>query len=349
MTLQILDPAILSFTALAFLGGLCAFGAEAPPPASAALTSAHIERISWGEWSEAYRMTNGSVEVVVVPAVSRILHYGFAGEKNLLWQNASAGGRAPVAGNWMNYGGSKTWIWPQEDWPARTGSGWPPPTDLPTTIANRAEILDKRTLRLTSPPLPGHDAVLVRDIRIEEAGTRVLVTSRLQKTGQNATFAMAAWTVTQMPANGSLFARLVAGSRPAHGYRSFPGAAFESVSFEGSDILVAERQTTASAKIGMDADLLAWQKDDILFVERSSNVGTPLSAFAVGDPGQLYSHPDGDPTLPVGVSYIEMELTAPLRTLQSGESSVLETAWELIRLAPADRTRSAVAERLRKM
>jgi hypothetical protein len=191
--------------------------------------------------------------------------------------------------------------------------------------------------------------VIVRDIRIEDSGTRVFITSRLQKTGADATFAMAPWTVTQMPADGHLFARLMAGSRLPKGYRTFPGGSFKSVSLEGRDILVVERQRTTSAKIGADADLLAWQRDDTLFVERSANGNTPLSAFAVGDPGQLYSHPDGDQTLPAGVSYIEMELTAPLRTLKNGESTALETIWELVRLVPAERTPSAVAARLRKM
>jgi hypothetical protein len=350
MTFQILEPTLLSLTAIVVLGALAAYGGEAPPAAlPAAPSGARIERTSWAGWSDAYRLTNGTIEMVVVPASGRILHYGYTGAANLLWQNASAGGRAPVPGAWTNYGGSKTWIWPQEDWPARTGSGWPPPTDLPTTIIYTVEVRDKGTLRLISPALPGYDAVIVRDIHIEDSGTRVFITSRLQKTGADATFAMAPWTVTQMPADGSLFARLMAGSRLPEGYRAFPGGSFKSVSLEGRDILAVERQRTTSAKIGADADLLAWQRDEILFVERSVNGKTPLSAFAVGDAGQLYSHPDGDPTLPAGVSYIEMELTAPLRTLRSGESTSLETIWELVHLAPDERTRSAVAALLRKM
>jgi hypothetical protein len=349
MTIPILEPTTVSITALAVLGVLCAYGSEAPPATPPGSGGAHIERVKWGGWSDAYRLTNGAIEVVVVPESGRILHYGYTGATNLLWQNASAAGRAPVPGAWTNYGGSKTWIWPQEEWPTRVGSGWPPPTDLPTTIVNTVEIRDKGTLRITSPALPGYDAVIVRDIHIEDSGTRVFITSRLQKTGADATFAMAPWTVTQMPADGALFARLMDGSRLPEGYRTFPGGSFKSVSLEGRDILVVERQRTTSAKIGADADLLAWQRDDILFVERSANGKTPPSAFAVGDAGQLYSHPDGDPTLPTGVSYIEMELTAPLRTLRSGESTSLETIWELVHLAPDERTRSAVASRLRKM
>ena len=63
-------------------------------------TAPGVERTSWGGWPEAYRLTNGEAELVVVPAVSRILHYGFAGGTNLLWQNAALGGRAPSATEW---------------------------------------------------------------------------------------------------------------------------------------------------------------------------------------------------------------------------------------------------------
>ena len=340
MTHPTLAPALVSLAALIVAGRVLAKDPTTPG-------RARIELIAWNGWPEAYRLSNGTIELVVVPACARILHYGFVGEENLLWRNASASGKAVTSGSWTNYGGSKTWVWPQDDWPAQTGSGWPPPTDLPTTIGNAAEIVDMRTLRLTSPALVGFDAILIREIRIEDSGTRVLVTSRLRKIGADATFALAPWTVTQMPADGALYARLLPHARPAGGFRAFSGS-FASVSLEKPDILCVERLQKAGGKIGMDADLLAWQRDGVLFVERSID-DTPLTGFAAGDRGQFYSHPDGDPTLPAGISYIEMELTAPLATLKRGESAVLETTWELVRLGPAERTRQAVAARLRKM
>jgi hypothetical protein len=308
-------------------------------------SAAKIERLAWGGWAEAYRLSNGDAELVVVPAVSRLLHYGFAGGANLLWQNAAVAGRPPGVEQWTNYGGSKTWIWPEHEWPTRTGSAWPPPTDLPDTIGSTAEIRDDGTLRLTSSPIRRFGLTLVRDLRLADSGTRLEIRSEIRK-DSGASFPIAVWTVTQMPADGALFARLMSGSRLADGYKSYFGS-FAAVTHEGPDVLVIERQSAEYAKIGMDADLLAWQRGDVLFVERSAGRDVPLAEYALGDRAQIYSHFDADPNLPPGVSYVEMELTSPMRASRIGESVTLETSWELLRLEPGQTARAAVAAKLR--
>jgi hypothetical protein len=305
--------------------------------------STRIERCAWAGWAEAFRLSNGEAELVVVPAVSRILHYGLAGGPNLLWLNSSVAGRPPGAEQWTNYGGSKTWIWPEHEWTTRRGSAWPPPTDLPDTIASAAEIRGEGFLRLTSSPIPGFGLTLVREVRLAEAGTRVAIRSELKK-GGGASFPIAAWTVTQMPADGALFARLAKGSRLAEGFKSYFGS-FAAVTREGASVLAIERRRDEYAKIGMDADLLAWQRGDLLFVERPA-AATPTTDFTLGDRAQIYSHFDADPALPAGVSYVELELTSPMSAPPLGESVALETSWELLRLGPGETSRAAVAARL---
>jgi hypothetical protein len=340
------QPFLLGLLAAACVGGLLFADDGSTPPKPP--RGARIERMAWGGWAEAYRISNGEAELVVVPAVSRILHYGLAGGANLLWQNPRVAGRQPAEGEWANYGGSKAWIWPQEDWPARTGRGWPPPTDLPATLASTASVVADKTLRLTSSPIPGFGMVLEREIRLDDTGTRVHSSSRLSNPGGDAAFAVAAWTVTQLPADGTLFARLLPGSRLAAGYKRYTGA-FAAVARDGRDMLVVERRADQGAKLGVDGDLVAWQRDDVLYVERPIGGGTRLSEFLPGERAQIYSHADGDPTLPPGVSYIELELTSPLRKLRTGEAVTLETSFELVRLAPEDRTRAGVADKLRSM
>jgi hypothetical protein len=306
--------------------------------------SLRIERCAWAGWPEAFRLSNGAAELVVVPAVSRILHYGPAGGPNLLWLNSSVAGRPPGAEQWTNYGGSKTWIWPEHEWTTRRGSAWPPPTDLPDTIASTAEIRGDGCLRLTSSLIPGFGLTLVREVRLAETGTQVAIRSELRKDGA-ASFPIAAWTVTQVPADGALFARLAKGSRLAEGFKAYFGS-FAAVTREAGCVLAIERRSDAYAKIGMDADLLAWQRGEWLFVERPAGAETPTTDFALGDRAQIYSHFDADPALPAGVSYVELELTSPMSAPSLGESVTLETSWELLRLGPVERSCAAIAAQL---
>ncbi len=314
-----------------------------------AMTSrATVERRAGSGWPEAFRLSNGEAELIVVPAVSRILHYGLVGGPNLIWQNASAAGQPPGSGQqWTNYGGSKTWIWPESEWTKRNAGVWFPPTDRPGVISSAAEIREEGALRLVSPLIPDFGLALVRDVRLADSGTRVEMRSEIRKHGGEV-FPIAAWTVTQLPADGALYARLVGGSRLADGFKTYFGS-FASVAREGPDVLAIERRTSEYAKLGMDADLLAWQRGELLFVERSCGASEPLTRFAVGDRAQVYSHFDGDPALPAGVSYVELELTSALSALRPGESVTLETSWEILRLAPEETGRAAVAARLREL
>jgi hypothetical protein len=309
--------------------------------------STRIDRCAWGGWTEAFRLSNGEAEVVVVPAVSRVLHYGLAGGPNLLWQNTLVTGRPPATGQWTNYGGSKTWVWPESEWTKRNAGVWFPPTDRPGTIASTAEIREGGALRLVSPLVPDFGLTVVRDVRLADVGTRVEIRSEIRKDGGEE-YPIAAWTVTQVPADAALFARLVEGSRLADGFKAYFGS-FASVTREGANVLAIERRSSEYAKIGMDGDLLAWQRGDVLFVERSHGTHAPLTRFAVGDRAQVYSHFDADPALPSGVSYVELELTSAMSSPRLGESVTLETSWQILHLAPGETTRAAVAAKLRDL
>jgi hypothetical protein len=100
--------------------------------------------------------------------------------------------------------------------------------------------------------------------------------------------------------------------------------------------------------MGFDGDLLAWTKGDILYVERTLDTD-PLSEFSEGDRAQVYGHLDGDPGLPPGPSYVELELTSPLRMPRAADTVTLTTSIELHRLGPDERGLEAVADRLRRL
>jgi hypothetical protein len=121
---------------------------------------------------------------------------------------------------------------------------------------------------------------------------------------------------------------------------------FRSVRRENG-LLVVERPANDSTKLGVDADLLASVKGDLLFTQKA--LPTSEGAYAPGDRAQIYSNPDNS-----GLPYVELELTSPLRTLKVGDRQTLEVVWELRRLeggeqaaAQQQRTPAALAPLLK--
>lgn len=307
----------------------------------AAVQAQTVERTSYKGWQDCYRLTNGIVEVIVVPSIARIMHYGFIGEPNVLWVNPATEGKPVKPGEWPNHGGDKAWVWPQDEWQIRTGRGWPPP---PATdqVPHQVEVIDGRVLRLVSPLVAGYGVRIVRDIWLEPKGTRLVTLTRLEKMRDGAEFAIAAWTVTQLPSPDLLLVELCVGSRLSQGYKLFSPDDWKSVRRLSDRILLPERRSDVSVKLGSDAEVLAWFKAPYLVVQKSPLVAEGLSAYQPGDRAQVYSNPD---TLP----YIELEFTSPLKILKKGESASLEVTWELFRVNQERQAPEALAEFLRKL
>src|SRR5262245_9959440 len=94
---------------LIFTGGLC--GLLALLGAGAAWSAVTVKRIAFQGWEGAYQLSNGTVEVVFVPQIGRIMRYGFVGGPNALWVNPTLQGKTtdfsqPIK-DWNNYGGDK--------------------------------------------------------------------------------------------------------------------------------------------------------------------------------------------------------------------------------------------------
>src|SRR4051794_41907296 len=100
---------VLLFTLLTLTSGARADSPPVTKPVS-------IEKTAYQGWPEAYRLSNGRVEVVVVPAVGRIMRYGPVGGPNLLWENSKLAGRPARPGKGgANFGGEKVCAGPAED------------------------------------------------------------------------------------------------------------------------------------------------------------------------------------------------------------------------------------------
>ena len=314
-------------------------GAAAAPQAPRAATTT---RGAYNGWPDAFRLGNGTAEVIVVPSIGRIMRFGFIDGPNVLWENTFLLGKtaepARAGGDWQNFGGDKIWPWPQGEWGHRTGRGWPPPTGA-DQAPYQAVAVRPGLLRLTSPIVAGYGVRVVRDIELAETGARLTIRSRLVKVRDGAAFPVAAWSVTQMPVPDVLFARPMAGTTLENGVKPVAGddAPWKSIRRENG-VLILERPTARSSKLFFDADLLAWAKGDTLFTQRPVAPVPPISGYEPGDRAQIFSLAD-DPANP-SAAYVELEMTSPRRTLAKGEMTTLDVVWELHRLK--DRQRSPV-------
>jgi hypothetical protein len=112
---------------------LAASFADGQPGPDADVPVAPIEATSIEGWTNAFKLQNPALEIIVAPRAGRIVRISYKGGDNILRLDAGLKDRAPNGGSdelWMNYGGD--WIWPlaQSRWTSIAKSDWPPPTPL---------------------------------------------------------------------------------------------------------------------------------------------------------------------------------------------------------------------------
>lgn len=308
--------------------------------AMAAETGPRIDAVEYRGWPGAYRMANGEAELVVVPAVARIMHYSPAGGENVLWEDPSLAGKTGEAGEWFNFGGDKAWIWPQSGWKSKWGN-WPPPHECDQAPHLAAES-GSLTVSLSSPVIEGYGVRIVRAIRLAERGTRVEIRTMVTRGANDAAGAWAAWSVTQIKKPDYVLARLVPGHRVEK--RMLSETKWEAIRRQGLDLLRLDLPADTSAKVGLDADVLAAVRGGVLFTQRVRAAGPVLGGMEPGELAQVFTSPGGGETK--AEPYVELEFTSrPLPAAGEGEA-VLDVVWELERL-PA-KSRGAAAEAVRR-
>ncbi len=278
---------------------------------------------------EAFRLTDGKTEAVVVPSLARVMQYGAVGGENWLWQ-APAG--QEMQGGWKNFGGEKAWVAPQGQWPVYIGHAFPP--DPAWEADFRAEVLAGPP-RLRLEGSPGKCGVSVsREFSFAENGEFVAVTT-IHKTGA-APIMAGGWTVTQLPAPAAVFLPANVNSPYQDGVYRWPPRLAGTVSRVAPGLVRVIPSTAGSYKLGVDAPLgaIAAVKGRTAFVQRadpgkkkSSNY--PDGAEGGGFPAEFYDHGEAER------HYVELELLSPLSALHEAQSSTFTVRWSL-RPLPGD-------------
>jgi hypothetical protein len=309
------------------------------PTAEARVT---VQPVDYRGWSGSYRLSNGTAEVVVVPAVGRILRYGFIGGPNLIWEDPALSGKPADRKTFPRFGGNKAWPWPQHEWPRYIGHEWPPPPAA-DQAAFTATPVGKDTVRMISPLVVGFGARLVREITLAPTGSQVTITTRLEHVDSPGPVkTIAAWSITPVASPDTLLVRLTSNSTLPARYK--PLGSFDPFArvTDENGLLRVVRQSDKSSKIGIDGDAFAVAYGDTLWLLRDRTRETG-AAYVAGERVQIYANADSAEDTAHGLPpYMELEFTSPRKGLSRGGDTVtLTEVWELKKLPRDPEKRSA--------
>jgi hypothetical protein len=154
--------------------------------------TAKAEEIAYQGWKTAVRISNGTVQVVVLTEVGpRILFYGFCGGENEFHEIPEHSGKGGDR-IFRVYGGHRLWVSPEVAC-----------TYYPDNVPVSFRKADKGFV-FAAPPeseSPGTNLQKEIEIQLAETGSRVTVTHRIRNLGRKAT-RMAPWALSVMAGGG---------------------------------------------------------------------------------------------------------------------------------------------------
>jgi hypothetical protein len=268
-------------------------------------------------WTNAYRLKNTAVEVIVVPAIGRIAAVRVRGGENLLRLDATPPADAEPAGTWHNYGGN--WLCPvaQSRWTEVQGDDWPPSPLLDgRPWSGRAWVSANGNLCCVMTQEYGAPLHLKvsRQIRLDKDAPRVAIRQRVERT-KASKIPVSLWSISQvadaglvvMPADDE--SKFAGGSKPM--MFGPPGTGTVSRCL---DSIVYDVSAGGEHKLCSDSERawIAASRGDTLLIERVT--GGPLEG----------PYPDGGCTVEMygnaGLGYAEIETLSREAVLEPGES-----------------------------
>lgn len=279
-----------------------------------------IVKTSYQGWQDSWVLSNGQIEVVVVPQIGRVMQFRFKDGESPFWENRKLDGKLPnpQSQEWGNFGGDKTWPAPQSDWKQVTGREWPPPAGF-DAMPTKTE-LKSNGVKLISSTDPFYGIQTDRLIQIDPKKAVMTISTTYRKVkGQPKEIAV--WTVTQLRDPIAIYAALPKTSIFPQGYIPLSDAVPANLTVK-DQLLSLTRSATTSHKIGCDASPLLWIGNKV-----AMRIDSPRIRGANypdrGSSAEIYTNPDPEP-------YVELEFLSPLKKLQVGESIHFVTTYTLL-------------------
>lgn len=303
--------------------------------------AAQAEEFDYNGWS-AFRLTNGLVTVVVVPAIGgRIMEYTL-GDYPFLWVNPDEAGplhEPPQTAEervWHNYGGYKAWPAPQKQWggpPDPLGSNLESGEWTSEVTTPRGPVAEVELVSLEDKEVTGLQ--ITRQIKLFAGTTRLAVTETFRNVSdQPITWSI--WTVTQVPGSLSdkkyneesrIYFPLNPNSKHEQGFwpltaEKQSGGPEQFRVIDGGKLMQVSYRNKFW-KIGADC-VAGW----MAYVDELHEYAY-IKRFPVH---KLDDYPDQGATVEVytnggDLSYMEMEVLSPIHTLQPGDQFSVTEEW----------------------
>ena len=288
-----------------------------------------ISKITYRGWPNIYRVSNGRVETIIVPAIGRVMEFRYVGGEDIFWENAALAGQTadPNSKEWANFGGDKSWPSPQADWPKMIGRNWPPPTGF-DAVAYQAQV-ENRAVELISPVDAG--IRVRRKVQLDPAAPRMEIVTSYEKVSGNP-MKVGIGVITQVRDPQRLFMVLPKKSRFPKGYVLQQFSPPQDVQVRDG-LVSLKRGAKTSTQIGSDADTLLWMNDKYVLRIDSPRVrdaeyadqGTNTTIFTSADPQ----------------AYVELETFGPLTVMKVGDHIERKNTYTLMERTEKDPEKEA--------
>lgn len=285
-----------------------------------------ISKITYHGWPDSYRISNGKVQAVVVPAIGRVMQFQLVGRDNVFWQDRRLDGKVPDPNSkqWTNFGGDKSWPSPQDDWLKITRRAWPPPAGFDAE-QNEARV-ENGVLELISPVDRSYGIRVRRRMELDQHAPRMTITTIYQKI-DGAPVKIGVGVITQLRDPERVFMLLPKKSRFPEGYVLLQFSRPEDVTVHDGLVSLA-RGKKVNSQIGSDADTLLWMDEQYVLRIDSPRVpgaeyadqGTNTTIFTASDPQ----------------AYVELETFGPLTAMGPGDWIERTNTYTLLRRTEKD-------------
>ena len=231
-------------------------------------------------------MRNRQTEVVIVPAIGRIMQFRFIDQPDgPFWENAGMYGVQPSSASWNtpgSFGGDKVWPSPQT-WP------WPPPHGFDSM--NFTAGITNGVVTLTGPVDAIFGTRVVRRITLHPTEPILRVSNTFEKLSGDAS-RIGVWVITQVKEGERIFMPVPKNSVFPTGYTALGPVPSGLVVTNG--LVSLSRDPNAPTKIGNDAGALLWVgANSLLLIESPRRSGVTKTGYPDGGcSAEIYTNPD---------------------------------------------------------